>query len=124
MLDLKAQLLQAGLVSEKQVERASKKRPENKLKGLSKAEQYGIIRRWVDKNRLDREFAEEKFFFEKPDKSVSWLRVSSETLKKIQAGDAGLTAYMSNSGLAHTTLPRDIVEDIIDIFPDWLRVLK
>lgn len=117
MLDLKSQLLAAGF-------EASPARQPNPLKGLQKAEQYELIRRWVDKNRLDKGAGVEKFFFEKPDKSVSWLSLNAETIAKIQAGDAGLVAYMSNNGLAHTVLSRDIVEDMIEIFPEWLRILK
>ncbi len=124
MLDLKAKLLKAGLVTEKQIERAGQKRPPNKLKGLGKAEQYETIRRWVEKNRLDKGIGTEKYFFEKPDKGISWLSLELEVKAKLDSGDAGLVAYMSNNGLAHTVLPRDIVEDIVDIFPDWLRVLK
>ncbi|MES2503798.1 MAG: hypothetical protein V4534_02860 [Myxococcota bacterium] len=124
MLDLKSKLLAAGLVTEKQIERAGQKRPPNKLKGMPKAEQYDVIRKWVDRNRLDRGIGTEKFFFEKADKSVSWLSLDADVIAKIQSGDAGLTAYMSNSGLAHTVLDRDIVEDIVEVFPEWLRILK
>ena len=124
MLDLKSKLLAAGLVTEAQVERAEKKRPPNKLIGIPKSEQYELIRLWVTRNRLDKNMGTEKFFFEKPDKSVSWLSLESDILAKVQAGDAGLLAFMSNSGLAHAVVPRDIAEDIIEVFPDWCRVLK
>lgn len=124
MFDLKSKLLAAGLVTEAQVERSRIKRPLNKLKGLGKAEQYELIRLWVTRNRLDKGVGTEKFFFEKADKSISWLSLETETVSKIQSGDAGLVAFMSNNGLAHAVLPREIVEDIVDIFPDWLRVLK
>jgi hypothetical protein len=124
MLDLKSKLLAAGLVTEAQVERSKIKRPPNKLKGLGKAEQYELIRLWVGRNRLDKGLGEEKFFFEKADKSVSWLSLEVETVQKIQSGDAGLVAFMSNNGLAHAVLPREIAQDIVEIFPDWLRVLK
>lgn len=124
MLDLKSKLLAAGLVTEAQVERAGKKRPLNPLAGLSKSEQYELIRVWVTRNRLDKGIGTEKFFFEKPDKSVSWLSLEPNVLEKIQSGDAGLIAFMSHSGLAHAVVPRDIAEDIIEIFPNWCRVLK
>ena len=124
MLDLKSQLLAAGLVTQIEVERAENKRPPNKLKGLPKAEQYDLIRLWVTRNRLDKGVGTEKYFFEKPDKTVSWLSLESEVLAKIQTGEAGLVAFMSNSGLAHAVVPRDIAEDIVEVFPDWCRVLK
>ena len=124
MLDLKSKLLAAGLVTQAQVERVERKRPPNKLIGLQKAEQYEIIRRWVDKNRLDSGAGAEKFFFERPDKSVSWLSLEPVVIAKIQEGKAGLVAYMSNNGLAHTVLERDIAEDIVEVFPDWIRILK
>lgn len=124
MLDLKSKLLAAGLVTEAQVERSKVKRPPNKLKGLPKAEQYELIRLWVTRNRLDKGIGTEKFFFEKADKSVSWLSLEPAVVAQIQTGDAGLVAFMSNSGLAHAVVPRDIAEDMIEVFPDWLRVLK
>ena len=124
MLDLKAKLLAAGLVTEKQIERSAIKRPPNKLKGLPKAEQYELIRLWVTRNRLDKGIGTEKFFFEKADKSVSWLSLETSVITQVQSGDAGLIAFMSNSGLAHAVVPRDIAEDIVEIFPDWSRVLK
>lgn len=124
MLDLKSKLLAAGLVTEKQIERSKVKRAPNKLKGMPKAEQYELIRLWVTRNRLDKGIGTEKFFFEKADKSVSWLSLEQPVVEHINTGDAGLVAFMSNSGLAHAVVPRDIAEDIIEVFPDWLRVLK
>src|SRR3989338_6384240 len=123
MLDLKSQLLAAGLVTQSEVERAENKRPPNKLKGLSKAEQYDLIRLWVTRHLLDKRLGTEKYFFEKPGSAVSWLSLETEVIARIQAGDAGIVAFMSNSGLAHTVVPRDIAEDIVEVFPEWFRVL-
>ncbi|MBH1989135.1 MAG: hypothetical protein I8H75_01935 [Myxococcaceae bacterium] len=124
MFDLKAQLLKAGLVTESQIVRSQKKREPNKLKGLNKSEQYELIRVWVQRNRFDKGVGNEKFFFEKPDQSISWLTLDEHSIQLLNEGEAGLVAFMSNNGLAHAVLPRDIVEDIVEIFPDWLRLLK
>lgn len=148
MLDLKSKLLAAGLVSQEQVdklerqkaEKKNKKKPESfevkernrhleELRELPKTEQYDLIRKWVQRNRLDKTVpidpeAIEKFFFEATDGSVSWLTLEKSVHAKIVDGSAGITAFMSNHGMTHCVLPRDIVEDIAQVFPGWVRVLK
>lgn len=153
MLDLKSKLLAAGLVTKEQVERVEKQksaprqpkkefskaqalsfeekeriRQREELKKLPKPEQYELIRKWVNRNRLDRatpiDADFEKFFFQGADGTVSWLTLEKSVHEKITQGSAGITAYMSNHGLAHCVMPRDIVEDIAEVFPAWLRVLK
>lgn len=147
MLDLKAKLLAAGLVSQEQVDRvdaqkANRKKPRQdtpkgpppnrhleELKKLPKPEQYELIRKWVARNRLDKLTsteidALEKFFFQATDGSVSWLTLEKPVHQQVTDGTAGIVAFMSHHGLAHCVLPREIVEDIAHVFPAWLRVLK
>lgn len=159
MFDLKSKLLEAGLVTEKQAAAAKKKpqkqykKPKGKfkkpprssgvanfeehsrgkmvsgLKSQSKNEQYDTIRKWVDRNRLDKqqkilEEGSEKFFFQKMDGNVTWLTLSAELHSKLNDGQAGIMAYMSNHGLTHCVIPKDIAEDAAQVFPYWLRVLK
>lgn len=153
MLDLKSKLLAAGLVSAEQVARveqqkANKKqrkdapRPPTKsfeekernrhleeLKKLQKPEQYELIRKWVARNRIDKLVstdpeALEKFFFQAADGTVSWLTLEKPIHQQVTDGSAGITAFMSHHGLAHCVLPRDIVEDIAQVFPAWVRMLK
>ena len=31
---------------------------------------------------------------------------------------------MSNYGLTHAVVPREIAEDVGEVFPDWLKVLN
>jgi hypothetical protein len=88
-----------------------------------------LIRRWVNRNRLDQisgppsENAQ-KHFFQKIDKNISWLTLEPEIFTEIIEGKAGIMAYMSHNGLAHCVLPHDIIEDVAVVFPEWLRVLK
>lgn len=147
MLDLKSKLLAAGLVTKEQVakveeskkKKAPKKPPSfeererarhvEELKKLAKGEQYDLIRKWVTRNRLDKgPVAEgdtiEKFFFEGEDGAVSWLSLDKAVHDKVSDGSAGITAFMSHHGLVHCVMPRDIVEDIAQVFPTWVRVLK
>lgn len=148
MLDLKSKLLAAGLVSQEQVDKLERQKTEKKkkkppqsfeakernrhleeLRELPKPEQYDLIRKWVVRNRLDKTVpidpeAIEKFFFEAADASVSWLTLEKTVHAKIVDGSAGITAFMSNHGMTHCVLPRDIVEDIAQVFPTWVRVLK
>ncbi len=149
MFDLKAKLLAKGLVTEQQVEKITreKKREHLKatpkensgylskerakildnLKALPKSEQYVAIRKWVDINRLDKLVVSvdcEKFFITTKDNQVTWLTLPTSILEAIQKGEAGVIAYMSNHGLTHAVVPRDIAEDIGQIFPEWLKVLN
>jgi uncharacterized protein YaiL (DUF2058 family) len=151
MFDLKAKLLAKGLVTPEQVEKiALEKRQESlnqtlpkesgdfltkerqrileNLKNLPKSEQYVTIRKWVDINRLDKSSVHltdgEKFFIPTKDNQVTWLLLSSAVLEAIKNGAAGVIAYMSNHGLTHAVVPRDIAEDVEQIFPDWLKVLN
>ena len=76
MFNLKDKLLAKGLVSKEQISKLEQKtqpKPSqdekkfvNELKNQDKVQQYITIRKWVDKNRLDKEFISaldtQKFF--------------------------------------------------------------
>lgn len=152
MFDLKAKLLAQGFVSKEQVDKidAEKKTqakpakaPKNfekdfesverqkaltQLKAANKSEQYILIRKWVDINRLDKpntiSLDCEKFFINTKDQQVTWLSLSKEIIQQITSGHAGVIAYMSNYGLTHAVVPREIAEDVGEVFPDWLKVLN
>jgi hypothetical protein len=143
MFDLKDKLMALGVVTKEQVDRVTqtkKQRPEiapkndvdfdrqkaqNQLLSLPKNEQYILIRKWVDINRLDKGTPDmsEKFFFDGGDQ-VAWLSVSPTVSDKIAKGEAGVISYFSNHGLAHAVVPRDIAEDVALVFPQWQRVLN
>lgn len=146
MFDLKAKLLEKGLVTKEQVAKAQedqkkssqkhlekdfvgldRKRALSQLQAQTKAEQYITIRKWVDINRLDKPqlagLDDEKFFFQASDQ-VTWLTLKKDVMEAITKGDAGIIAYMSNHGLTHAVVGRDIAEDVGQVFPDWLRVLN
>lgn len=146
MFDLKAKLLAQGLVTKEQVEKITsqkkmasghdhdgflvkdRKKALSHLKTEGKSEQYIIIRRWVDLNRLDKEAHVsldcEKFFFNTSVDQISWLTLKQEVIDEIKRGNACVIAYMSNHGLTHAVVPRDIAEDVKEVFPDWVRVLN
>lgn len=151
MFDLKAKLLQKGLVTKEQVDKVmaekknsvnpAKKSPRgddfaakervkalNNLKAQTKAEQYVTIRKWVEINRLDKSshasVDSEKFFLTTKDNQVSWLTLRKDVIDAITKGHAGVIAYMSNHGLTHAVVPRDIAEDVGEVFPEWLKVLN
>jgi uncharacterized protein YaiL (DUF2058 family) len=144
MFDLKAKLLAQGLVTKEQIEKAEqeKKRPQEnndnfesrerqkallQLKSQNKNEQYTTVRKWVDFNRLDKEGMPgdyEKFFVSTKDNQVTWLTLPKSVIEAISSGKAGVINYMSNHGLVHAVVPRDIAEDIGQIFPEWLKVLN
>jgi hypothetical protein len=148
MLDLKSKLLAAGLVSQEQIDKVERQKADKKKKKtaqrveskernrhleellkLQKTDQYDLIRKWVTRNRLDKPTSVEpeafdKFFFEATDGSVSWLTIEKSLHEKIANGSAGITAYMSHHGMVHCVLSREIIEDIAQAFPTWVRVLK
>jgi hypothetical protein len=33
-------------------------------------------------------------------------------------------AFMSHYGMAHAIVPKDIAEDVGELFPDWIRVFQ
>ena len=146
MFDLKQKLLAKGLVTKEQIDKVTadkkiatnseafsfeakdRKRKLEDLKAQSKAEQYVTIRKWVDINRLDKSthayIGGERFFIPGKDNQISWLTLPSDVVMAIKDGQAGVIAYMSNHGLTHAVVPRDIAEDVALVFPDWLRVLN
>jgi hypothetical protein len=156
MLDLKAKLAAAGLVTKEDIERAEKPRggggkgkrrggrerapgkgdgagprgggvPRLAVASLrkdGKGEQYEAIRRFIEKARLydparpPTEHAQTFHF------ATAKGQISRDVLAGLQDGSAGLVAYMSNHGLAHTVVPAAAARDLAELFPLWLRVLK
>ncbi len=150
MLDLKAKLASAGLVSQDDIARAEAQKKNRKkgkrkkksgapgkagvrplnvaaLKDVKKGELYDAVRRWVDKTRLDpRGVPSEScapFHFPQIDGRVGRLMMEPALSKRIQAGEAAVIAFMSNSGLAHAVVPAAGARDLASLKPEWLRVL-
>ncbi len=99
-----------------------------KLAQEGRTEQYEVIRKWVDKTRLDKagELPSEKaerFFFEKGDKQVGWLTVEPDLIEKLKAGQAGVIAYVGFNGMNHCAVPRDVCIDVHKVRPEFLRAL-
>ena len=182
MFDLKEKLLQAGLVTEGQVEKAKEEekqakakrsakrqnRPNTKpnkgkkfkgkgggqkrrkprkelsfeenerrqwekrlfkLKKSPKKEIYEVTRNWVERNRLDpvRSLPSEKaerFYFQRPDGSIGSLMLEPEPLQALKSGEAGVVTYMSNHGVSHAVVAKDLALDIGYVVPLWLRFLE
>lgn len=144
MFDLRAKLLEKGLISEEQAARVRPQKPKPRpsdnflddqrrsdvadLLARSRQERYAIIRRWVERNRLDKGSALsegcEKFFLPCHGDRVSWLTLKKEVIDAIKEGRAGVISYMGNHGMAHAVVPREIAEDVGQVFADWLKVLN
>lgn len=149
MLDLKAKLAAAGLVTQKDVERAEKtKRKRGKsrrgggggggrgpkldvaaLREQGKGQQYDAIRRLVAKARLDdpaRPPSEgaSAFHFPTATGAIGRIVLEPDVHTKVRDGGAAIVAFMSNHGLAHTAVPAKVGRSIAELFPLWLRVLK
>lgn len=101
---------------------------QEKLKKLPKVDQYAMIRKWVDLNRLDKNRlvheSFEKYFFQKDDETVGWLSLEKPVIEQINNGSAAIMTYMSNNGLSNAVVPKEIAVDVQTVFPHWIRVLK
>jgi hypothetical protein len=159
MLDLKAKLAAAGLVTKEDIERAEKPGPgKGKRRGgrdraggkgdgagrggnaaprlpvasllrQPKGEQYEAVRRFIERVRLydpARPPTEQAqtFHFATAKGQIGRLVLEPDVVAGVQDGSAGLVAYMSNHGLAHSVVPAAAARDLAELFPLWLRVLK
>lgn len=152
MLDLKAKLAAAGLVTQEQIAAAERKKAGKKgpaagerppaapakprsgfdvpaLKKAGKAEIYEAVRRVVDRTRLDPAAGlpgerAEAFHFTTQAGQLSRLVLEPEVRDQVVGGEAGIVAYMGHHGLAHCVVPRVVAEDLAEFMPLWLRVLK
>jgi hypothetical protein len=151
MLDLKAKLASAGLVSQDDIDRVEKQRTRGKarkdkqakarsagddiarvvasLRDKPKGEAYDAIRKWVDRVRLDASGGTPSanattFHFAEHTGTVGRLYLEPAVADQLRAAKAGIVAYMSNSGLAHAVVPADDARGIAELFPAWLRFLE
>lgn len=103
--------------------------PVASLQRQSKGEQYDAVRRFIervrlyDPARLPTEQAQ-TFHFSTAKGQIGRLVLEPEVASAVQDGSAGLVAYMSNHGIAHTVVPAAAARDLAELFPLWLRVLK
>lgn len=151
MLDLKAKLAAAGLVTQEQIAAAERKKDGKKkpdaprspapparpksgldvpaLKKAGKGEIYEAVRRVVDRTRLDPAGAlpserAEAFHFTTQTGQLGRLTLEPDVRDQLVDGRAGIVAYMSHHGLAHCAVPRVVAEDLAEVMPLWLRLLK
>ena len=147
MLDLKAKLAAAGLVTSADIAAAERKqkppqpasqkpqKPPKPSSGLDvpalrragKGEAYDAIRRAVDRLRLDAPTPPadgEAFHFTTARGQLARLVLAPAIHKAVQSGDAGISAFMSHHGLTHAVVPRPLAEAIAELFPFWLRTLQ
>ena len=150
MLDLKAKLAAAGLVSKEDIAKAEAARnrprgggggkptapaaprppglPVASLRGKPKGEIYDAVRRFVEKVRLDvvgvlPTEAAEAFHFPAPTGRIGRLTLEPDVAAQVRDGAAAIVSYMSNHGLAHAVVPAQGGREIAEVMPLWLRVL-
>lgn len=147
VLDLKAKLAAAGLVSKEDIARAESKRggrdrgakPEPAapclqpkpavLKTKNKGEIYDAVRKFVDRVRLDVVGAAptdeaEQFHFPSFTGRIGRLTLEPPIVAGVRDGSSAIVAYMSNHGLAHAVVPAAAGREIAEVMPLWLRVLQ
>ncbi|MCA9713205.1 MAG: DUF2058 family protein [Myxococcales bacterium] len=100
-----------------------------RLKRAGKAERYETVRQWVTRRRLDAASPipgehSEPFHFTTAQGQLARLYLEADARGQVIDGQAGIIAYMSNHGIAHAVLPRELAEAIYQVIPLWLRVLK
>ncbi len=152
MLDLKAKLASAGLVSEDDIKRVEKEtaRKSSKRRGGShkggggkskhggldieglkqakKSELYLTTRKWVEKVRLDDPStppSEDAKVYHFPETTgrIGRLVLEPPQHEQLVKGAAGVVQYMSNHGRAHAVVPAQSARALAQIMPLWLRVL-
>lgn len=155
MLDLKAKLASAGLVTPEDIERAEKAKakerasarhgrgssgggsrarsqtaglPVKALQGKPKAEVYEAVRRWIERVRLDAAGGipgedTKPYHFPEATGRIGRLMLDPRVVARLEAGEAGVVAFMSNHGLAHAVVPAEGARAIGELQPMWLRVL-
>lgn len=152
MLDLKAKLASAGLVSQEDVDRIEKKSGRKKkgtrarlgasppagkqaklsiasLRDKPKAEIYEAVRRWVEKARLDpvggTPSADARVYhFPEASGRIGRLMLEPSILALLENGEAGVIAFMSNHGIAHAVVNAVGARGIAELNPLWLRALR
>jgi hypothetical protein len=149
VLDLKAKLAAAGLVSPEDVARAEQKRGRGGgqaskpaapappglqprpavLRTKNKGEIYDAVRRFVDRVRLDvvgiaPSDEAQQFHFPTFAGKIGRLTLEPAISTSVQDGSAAIVAYMSNNGLAHAVVPATAGREIGEVMPLWLRVLQ
>ncbi|MCP4447233.1 MAG: DUF2058 domain-containing protein [Myxococcales bacterium] len=176
MLDLKAQLAAAGIVSAEQVkafdekeakakearEAKAKQRQANQgkggkdgrgknpnqgqakgrgkggkgstsvdeLKAMGRGEAYDRIRKIVNHSRLDDKERtiplpdDQTFNFVTASGSIGRLYLTAATVASLKSGKSGISSFMSNHGLSHCVLPKDVALELAEVFPLWLRHLR
>jgi hypothetical protein len=146
MLDLKAKLAAAGLVTEKEIAEAEAARrrggkpapapaqqrgsglPIAALRGKPKGEIYDAVRKVVERVRLDPSGGTPSenaapYHFPSHTGRIGKLVIEPELAESLRTGAAAIVAYMSNHGLAHAVVPPAVARDIAALMPLWLRVL-
>jgi uncharacterized protein YaiL (DUF2058 family) len=96
------------------------------LKAAGKSEQYGAVRGWVMKSRLDNtriSEAAQRFFFTTYAGTLSHLTVEPDVHAMLVDGTAGIVAFIGYNGQEHAVVPKDIAVDVRVIKPEWLRHL-
>jgi len=99
------------------------------LAEAGKSEQYDVVRNWVRRTRLDDAKAlptetAERFHFTKYDGQISWFTIEPDMAEKLKNREAGIMAYMGYNGLEHCIAPVDVVQDVSNVRPEWVRHLE
>lgn len=120
---------EAGGPVDERADAARWKKRLEQLQAAGKAEQYDAVRAWVQRARLDAVKAipseeAERFHFARHDSGIASLMLEPDIKAQVLGGDAGISAYMSNNGLAHCVLPRAVALDVAALRPEWVRVLE
>jgi uncharacterized protein YaiL (DUF2058 family) len=153
MLDLKAQLAAAGLVSDEEIKAAEARERKTKSKGkrrskrkgapgkakagldrkaleaAGKGERYTMVRQAVKALRLDSSGPipaadAVPFHFAGEGGVVGRVFVSPPVQRRLEEGSAAILAFISDHGLAHAVVPAGLAREVAAVIPEWLRLLR
>jgi hypothetical protein len=101
----------------------------DELKAMGRGEAYDRIRKIVAHSRLDDKERtiplpdDETFNFVTSTGRIGRLYLTASTVASLKSGKSAISSFMSNHGLSHCVLPKEIAVELSAVFPLWLRHL-
>ncbi len=101
----------------------------DELKAMGRGEAYDRIRKIVAHSRLDDKERtiplpdDQTFNFVTSTGRIGRLYLTAATVASLKNGKTAISSFMSNHGLSHCVLPKEIALELAEVFPYWLRHL-
>ncbi len=100
------------------------------LRAMGRGEAYDRMRKIVAHSRLDDKERtiplpdDQTFNFVTATGSIGRLYLTEATVASLKSGKSAISSFMSNHGLSHCVLPKEVALEFAEVFPMWLRHLR